>query len=298
MNLSAPPVPQAFVWRRFHSLMGIWLVLFLMFHLLTNSQAALWIGDDGSGFVHAANAIRELPYLQVIEIVLLAIPFLVHTIWGVQYLLTAKFNSYQSDGTTPSLEEYPRNKAYTWQRITSWLLLILITFHVVQMRFMDYPTIVHEDNNHYYMNRLENDAGLSSLASRLNVTLYSSEQITQELQKTDSTKKSTDWLEGLKRKSLADGQVIAVSNNFGTAELLMVRETFKSPAMLFLYTVLVLSACFHAFNGLWTFLITWGVTLSPRSQNLSKIIAIILMFIVTFLGMAAIWGTYWINLRQ
>jgi succinate dehydrogenase / fumarate reductase cytochrome b subunit len=49
---------------------------------------------------------------------------------------------------------------------------------------------------------------------------------------------------------------------------------------------------------LWTFLITWGITLSPLSQNGAKKIALFLMGGVAFLGLIAIWGTYWINLKQ
>src|SRR4051812_29543012 len=115
----APSIPKAFIWRRVHSLAGLWFVLFLIEHLLTNSQAALFIGDNGSGFVEAVNFIKSLPYLPVIEIFLLGVPFLVHAIWGVKYLLTSKFNSFPADGSTPSLPQYPRNQAFTWQRITS-----------------------------------------------------------------------------------------------------------------------------------------------------------------------------------
>ena len=86
----APPIPNAFIWRRAHSLTGLWLVLFLIEHLFINSQAALWIGDEGAGFVRAVNALRDLPYLHVIEIFLLGVPFVIHGVWGVQYLMTAK----------------------------------------------------------------------------------------------------------------------------------------------------------------------------------------------------------------
>jgi succinate dehydrogenase / fumarate reductase cytochrome b subunit len=78
----------------------------------------------------------------------------------------------------------------------------------------------------------------------------------------------------------------------------MVRETFKSPVMMVFYTIFVLAACFHAFNGLWTFMITWGVTLSDRSQKLMLVISTILMLIVTFLGLATIYLTYYVNLRH
>ena len=126
----APPIPNAFLWRRAHSLTGLWLVIFLIEHLLTNSQAALWIGDNGLGFIQAVNSLKELPHLQAIEIFLLGVPLLVHGLWGVKYLMTSKMNSFASDGSSPSLPQYPRNRAYTWQRITSWILLVGIAAHV------------------------------------------------------------------------------------------------------------------------------------------------------------------------
>ena len=65
MTYLAPPIPKEFIRRRAHSLMGLWLVLFLIEHLFTNSQAALLIGDNGSGFVKAVNALKSLPYFQL-----------------------------------------------------------------------------------------------------------------------------------------------------------------------------------------------------------------------------------------
>src|SRR4026207_984938 len=109
-------LPSAFIWRRLHSLMGLWLVLFLMEHLFVNSQAALLLGENGKGFVRAVNAIHNLPYLQAIEVTLLGVPILIHLIWGIKYLLTSKSNSGKTDGSSPSLSKYARNHAYTWQR--------------------------------------------------------------------------------------------------------------------------------------------------------------------------------------
>lgn len=265
-------IPQAFIWRRLHSLAGVWLVIFVIGHLFTNSQAALFIGDDGIGFIRSVNSIHDLPYLPVIEIVVLALPILLHLIWGIKYLLTAKYNSFGDGGTTPYLPEYPRNKAYTWQRITSWLLIVGIIAHVVHMRFVEYPMA---GKGHTYMVKVSDDTGLHSLASRLGVTLYQEDQVPQ----------------GTLAKPLGKNEVIAVADNFGTAELLMVRDTFKMPSMIVLYTLLVLATCYHAFNGLWTAMITWGVTLSARSQNMMRVITVFIGVVVTLLGLAAVWLT-------
>ncbi|MES2122460.1 MAG: hypothetical protein V4492_06755, partial [Chlamydiota bacterium] len=143
--MSTLSVPGAFIWRRLHSLMGLWLVLFLIEHLLTNSQAALWLGDNGKGFVDMVNMLHNLPYLEVIELTLLGVPFAIHMVWGVQYLMTAQSNSGSSDGSKPSLP-LRRNKAYSWQRITSWILLIGVIAHVAKFRFIEYPEKVHVGN--------------------------------------------------------------------------------------------------------------------------------------------------------
>ena len=106
------------------------------------------------------------------------------------------------------------------------------------------------------------------------------------------------WVQALERKPLRDVEVVASADNFGTAELLMVRDTFKMPFMIVLYTLLVLAACFHGFNGLWTFMISWGVTLNERSQRLMRKVSTALMLIVGALGLSAVWLTYWINLKS
>ncbi len=282
---SAPPLPGAFIWRRLHSLTGLWLVLYLILHLFTNSQAALPVGDYGKGFIKSVNDINQLPYLHVLEIILLLIPFAAHTLLGIQYLFTAKYNSGPSNGTTPSLPEYPRNHAYTWQRITSWILLVLITFHVIHMRFLEKPIAAEHGVDKYYITKIYQDPGVHTLADHLSIALYTPEQMKQ---------KDVAWINDVSIGSLQKNQLVAVANNFAAAELLVVRETFKSPLMILLYTLLVLSACFHGFNGLWTFMISWGVTLSPPTQNKMRIVATSLMGLIAFLGLAAVWGTYWI----
>src|SRR3972149_9359689 len=101
-------IPREFVWRRLHSLMGLCLVLFLTEHLFVNSQAALWLGDNGKGFVRMVNVIHNLPYRRAIEIFLLGVPFLIHATWGIKYIFTGKSNSRRSDGSLPALPDLKR----------------------------------------------------------------------------------------------------------------------------------------------------------------------------------------------
>lgn len=332
--------PRAFIWRRLHSLMGLWIVLFLIEHLLTNSQAALLLGDQGRGFVEMVNWLHNLPYLQVIEVILLGVPILVHMILGVKYLFISKFNSHRTDGSKPALPEYGRNHAYTWQRITSWILLIGLIGHVVKFRFLEYPDSINQGTRSFYFVRLNVDNGLYTVASRLGVELYDQKAIQKEkkhleermhesalieasnalladshkwfegasavpydsqkemiLSSAERYKQKIQWVDVLERQHLAKDQVVAVSDNFGTATLMSVRDTFKSPIYVGLYTIFVLAACFHAFNGLWTFMITWGVVLKMSAQRSMAKFAIAIMLVVLFLGLASIWGTYWLNLK-
>lgn len=265
--MTKPLFPSAFIWRRLHSFAGFGLVIFIIFHLTTNSQAVLF-NDDGRTFIESVNAIHAMPYLRIMEVLLLALPLLIHSIWGVYYLTTGKSNSFGNSGHTPYLPEYNRNHAYTWQRITSYLLLVGIVVHLLHMRFVDAPEMHNNGSLITYSVPLSMDPGLSALASRLDVTLENQA-----------------------------GQVVAVAKDFGTAELLMVRDAFKDPFIMAFYTIFVLAACFHAFNGLWTFMITWGVTLSVRLQKIFLAITTILMFLMAFLGLATIYLTYWVNLR-
>jgi succinate dehydrogenase / fumarate reductase cytochrome b subunit len=339
METTSTVIPKAFIWRRIHSLMGLWLVLFLIEHLLTNSQAALWIGDSGRGFVNMVNSIHNLPYREVVELTLIGIPFLIHGLWGIKYLLSAKFNSLRNPGNAPYLP-LGRNRAYTWQRITSWFLLFAVAFHVIKFRFIEYPDQVNVGSDTFYISKVTMDNGLYTLADRLKVRIYDSAQIAiekKELEERNSERAllgnaermreeqmntwtgpvpqdysnqkmmvldlaqeyqgRVDFVQALDKETLKSGEVLVVAQEFGTASLLVVRDTFKNPLYVGFYTLFVLAACFHAANGFWTFLITWGWVLKMAAQRAWVGVSIVIMAVLIFLGLAAAWGTYWINLR-
>ncbi|HSX38491.1 MAG TPA: hypothetical protein VLE95_06645 [Chlamydiales bacterium] len=324
MSVRASSVSSAFIWRRLHSLMGLWLVLYLTIHLITNSQAALWFGDDGSGFVRLVNILETLPYLQVIETILIGIPFLIHGIWGVKRALEAKTNSKSGDGSAPALG-YERNHVFTWQRLSSWILLVGVVGHVVQMRFIDAPKKSASPIGEQFFTKISFDAGLYTLAARLGVHLFTAEDIESMAEQMKETvilkqaprlrsgiynpldnaervmrqrvEEEAEWVKTLTSFHVKKNQVVAVSSMPGIGYLLMVRDTFKSPVMAIFYTIFLLAAAFHAFNGFWTFLITWGMLLSYRSQKAMIPLSVIGMAGLAFLGLAAIWCSYWINLR-
>ncbi|MDE3055985.1 MAG: succinate dehydrogenase [Verrucomicrobiota bacterium] len=304
-----------FFWRRIHSFTGFWLFLYLILHLVTNSQAGLWIGDDGEGFVRMVNKLESLPYLQLIEIFLIGVPILIHGAWGISRALQARENHRSTDGTTPSLP-FERNRAFAWQRLTSWILLIGIVGHVVQMRFLDAPKRISVGTKESDFVKVSFDPGLLTLADRLGVTLFTPQEIVRiegmvrgKLEAVSSSPTELDplmqqeiseltaWVTTLTSFSLKNNELIAVSDTPGTGYLLMLRNIFKDPVMAAFYTLFLLAAAFHAGNGLWTFLITWGVLLSFRSQKRMLLLSAASMLLLSLLGLAAIWCSYWINLR-
>jgi succinate dehydrogenase / fumarate reductase cytochrome b subunit len=201
---------------------------------------------------------------------------------------------------------------------------------VAKFRFIDYPDSINQGENSSYFIPVAVDKGLYTVAARLGVKLYSPDQITQErkdfedrqdeqslveasqtftdskvydhqeqviLTSAQAYEQKLQWLEVLEKQKVDQNQVVAVAKDFGTASVLAVRDTFKHPLYVGLYTLFVLAACFHGFNGLWTFCITWGVILKVAAQQRVLRFAWALMILIAFLGLAAIWGTYWLNLR-
>ncbi|GGG75546.1 succinate dehydrogenase cytochrome b558 subunit [Paenibacillus radicis (ex Gao et al. 2016)] len=56
-----------------------------------------------------------------------------------------------------------------------------------------------------------------------------------------------------------------------------------NPAFFVMYVVGVLAAVFHFSNGLWAFLISWGITISPRAQKVSSYICMVVFVLVSAL---------------
>jgi len=108
----------------------------------------------------------------------------------------------------------------------------------------------------------------------------------------DQLEEKEEWLKGAGKRPLKQDQILVESPNAGTAFILVLRETFKNPVTVGLYSIFVLVAAYHGFNGLWTFMITWGVTLTKYSQKIMRRIAGGLMLLVSFLGLMAAIGTY------
>lgn len=70
----------------------------------------------------------------------------------------------------------------------------------------------------------------------------------------------------------------------------MMADIFANPFMLVFYIIGVLSATFHLANGLWAFLVTWGITQSPKSQKIVSYISIIVFIVLSVIGLQAIFA--------
>ena len=68
----------------------------------------------------------------------------------------------------------------------------------------------------------------------------------------------------------------------------MMADILSSPFMLTFYLIGVISTIFHFANGLWSFLVSWGITVSPRSQVISTYFTIGVFVVLTIVGVRAI----------
>lgn len=70
----------------------------------------------------------------------------------------------------------------------------------------------------------------------------------------------------------------------------VVAQAFSHPWIAILYGVGVVAAAYHLCNGVYTFLITWGITIGPKSQRISNIVTNAAFVAVSAMGIAAIFA--------
>lgn len=130
-----------FLLRRLHSLSGIVPIgLFLIVHLTTNSSI-LWgainaraglYADDSIGrgvatFQHEVNFINNLPFVLLMEIFGIWLPIAFHAGLGIVYALTGSKNT--------KAYAYQDNKRYVWQRISGYVGVLFIFYHIATLRW-------------------------------------------------------------------------------------------------------------------------------------------------------------------
>jgi succinate dehydrogenase / fumarate reductase, cytochrome b subunit len=70
----------------------------------------------------------------------------------------------------------------------------------------------------------------------------------------------------------------------------MMENILDSPAMLIFYLVGVISTIFHFSNGLWSFAVSWGLTITPRSQQIATYVTIIIFIALSVVGVTTIFA--------
>ena len=80
-----------------------------------------------------------------------------------------------------------------------------------------------------------------------------------------------------------------IQKAFGeTVDWNMMAEIVDNPLMLAFYIVGILSATFHLANGIWSFLVSWGITQSKSSQKNATYISMAIFVILSVMGVVAI----------
>lgn len=189
--------------RKLHSLLGLFPIgIYLLFHLLANYQAT----RGEAAFNQAVSLIESLPFLIVIEFVIIYLPLLFHAILGIYIAFQAKHNVGSFS--------YGRNQMFMWQRITGIITLIFIAWHV-------------------WETRIQFALGMKELNYQ------------------------------------------------------MMADILSNPAMVIFYSIGILSAVFHFSNGIWSFLVHWGITVGPRSQRFATYVTMGIFVVVSFIGLRA-----------
>jgi len=70
----------------------------------------------------------------------------------------------------------------------------------------------------------------------------------------------------------------------------MMADVLSNPFMLAFYIAGVIATTFHLSNGIWSFLVSWGITQSPRSQTIVTYISIGVFLVLSVIGVQALFA--------
>ncbi|WP_333870439.1 succinate dehydrogenase cytochrome b558 subunit [Desulforamulus putei] len=109
--------------RKLHSFLGVFPIsFFLMEHLITNSLAAI----SPSLYDTAVSRLQSIPFLGVMEVLLIAFPLTIHALYGLYIVYVAKNNLTRYC--------YTRNWTFYLQRVTALITFVFVLVHVWQLR--------------------------------------------------------------------------------------------------------------------------------------------------------------------
>jgi succinate dehydrogenase / fumarate reductase cytochrome b subunit len=68
----------------------------------------------------------------------------------------------------------------------------------------------------------------------------------------------------------------------------LIHQILSNPIALTLYIIGVIAASFHFCNGMWAFLVSWGITVGPKAQRISTYVWMIAFVIMSSMFIAAL----------
>lgn len=69
-----------------------------------------------------------------------------------------------------------------------------------------------------------------------------------------------------------------------------IHKVVTDPILLTLYCIGIVAAVFHFSNGLWSFFVSWGITVGPRAQRVSSYIFMALFAVMSVLFLLALFA--------
>lgn len=78
--------------------------------------------------------------------------------------------------------------------------------------------------------------------------------------------------------------------NAAEADFNMMADILDNPAMFVFYVLGVLAATFHLANGLWSFLVTWGITQSEKAQRGATYFTLLVFVVLSIIGIRALFA--------
>ena len=264
--------------RRIFSISGLIPLFYFIMHLTLYFASSFWIVDQSKYFFWITNINKRIFGNIYIEILLIFAPLTIHVLIGLRYMIKKSYFFHLHT-------HYTLRKANSLQRMTAWVLLLALTLHVVQMRIINHPQKVTIDKKEYFAVKIKPTDRIYKIADKLNVKIIKSAALEEP--------KALIAHANISSLNIIDPKITyAAAPSSTLAFLMMVINNFQSKLMVFLYTIFVLVASFHGFNGLWMFLIYFKV-LKTHSMRVNVLkLCVVLMFIFFAFGLTPIWVNF------
>ncbi len=68
----------------------------------------------------------------------------------------------------------------------------------------------------------------------------------------------------------------------------LMADILSNPVMYWFYAVGIVAAVFHFANGMWSFLVSWGITVGPRAQQVSTYVWMVVFVLLSIVGIGAL----------